>query len=216
MMTAIWLERRELGMTARILIVDDHEIVREGIRMLISRSRPEWEICGEAANGSDAVEAIKNLKPDVVVLDITMPGLSGLEVASQVTKLDLGSRVLMFTMHESEMLHGEVRRTGAQGYVLKSQAARDLIRAIDTLLAGGSFFDGPQSVSTGPGNDRERGPGKPGFGMVPNRRHRVRRSVCAHARCSPVRRKSPFSSPCGQAYSARNFWGTSFAARRAG
>jgi DNA-binding NarL/FixJ family response regulator len=127
-------------MPARILIADDHEIVREGIRMLISRSRPEWEICGEAANGNDAMEAIKSLKPDVVVLDITMPGMSGLEVSSHVTKLDLASRVLIFTMHESEMLPGEVRRTGAQGYVLKSQAARDLIRAIDALLAGGTFF----------------------------------------------------------------------------
>ena len=127
-------------MPARILIADDHEIVREGIRMLISRSRPEWEICGEAANGKDAMEAIQRLKPDVVVLDITMPGMSGLEVSSQVTKLDLASRVLIFTMHESEMLPGEVRRTGAQGYVLKSQAARDLIRAIDALLAGGTFF----------------------------------------------------------------------------
>jgi DNA-binding NarL/FixJ family response regulator len=127
-------------MPARILIADDHEIVREGIRMLISRSRPEWEICGEAANGSEAMEAIKSLKPDVVVLDITMPGMSGLEVSSQVTKLDLASRVLIFTMHESEMLPGEVRRTGAQGYVLKSQAARDLIRAIDALLEGGTFF----------------------------------------------------------------------------
>jgi DNA-binding NarL/FixJ family response regulator len=127
-------------MPARILIADDHEIVREGIRMLISRSRPQWEICGEAANGNVAMEAIKSLKPDVVVLDITMPGMSGLEVSSQVTKLGLASRVLIFTMHESEMLPGEVRRTGAQGYVLKSQAARDLIRAIDALLEGGSFF----------------------------------------------------------------------------
>jgi DNA-binding NarL/FixJ family response regulator len=127
-------------MPARILIADDHEIVREGIRMLISRSRPEWEICGEAANGSEAMQAIKVLKPDVVVLDITMPGMSGLEVSSQVTRLDLASRVLIFTMHESETLPGEVRRTGAQGYVLKSQAARDLIRAIDALLEGGTFF----------------------------------------------------------------------------
>jgi DNA-binding NarL/FixJ family response regulator len=179
-------------MSARILLVDDHEIVREGIRMLISRSRPEWEICGEAANGNDAVEAIKNLKPDVVVLDITMPGLSGLEVASQVTKLNLGSRVLMFTMHESEMLHGEVRRTGAQGYVLKSQAARDLIRAIDTLLAGGSFF-GPQSVSTPPGGRREKGPGEPGLGMVHRRARLFRRSAGTLRLRNPGPLDEPFS-----------------------
>ena len=73
-------------MSARILIVDDHEIVREGIRTLIVRSRPDWEICGEASDGEQAVKAIVALKPDVVVLDITMPKLSGLEAASQIAK----------------------------------------------------------------------------------------------------------------------------------
>ncbi|MCU1297194.1 MAG: DNA-binding response regulator [Acidobacteriaceae bacterium] len=127
--------------------------------MLIARSRPEWEICGEAANGNEALEAIKSLKPDVVVLDITMPGMSGLEVAAKVATLDVGSRVLMFTMHESEMLPSEVLKAGAQGYVLKSQATRDLIRAIDTLLAGDTFF-GPESVSE-PGSGTRSSQGAP-------------------------------------------------------
>jgi DNA-binding NarL/FixJ family response regulator len=127
-------------MTARILIVDDHEIVREGIRTLISRSRPEWVICGEASDGERAIEAVKTLKPDAVILDITMPGMSGLRVSSQIAKLGLGCRVLIFTMHESERLSAEVRKAGAQGHVLKSQAARDLIRAIEELLSGGTFF----------------------------------------------------------------------------
>jgi CheY-like chemotaxis protein len=127
----------------RILIADDHEIVREGIKTLIARSRPEWEICGEAINGQQAIEASKTLKPDVLVLDITMPVMSGLEAASNITALGLGCRILMFTMHESERLIVEVRQAGAQGFVLKSQAARDLIRAIDRLVAGGTFF-GPE------------------------------------------------------------------------
>jgi len=127
-------------MPARILIVDDHEIVREGIRTLIVRSRPDWEICGEASDGEQAVKAIVALKPDVVVLDITMPKLSGLEAAAQIGKIGLRSRVLMFTMHESERLSIEVRQAKAQGFVLKSQAARDLIRAIVCLLSGGTFF----------------------------------------------------------------------------
>lgn len=127
-------------MSVKIAIVDDHEIVREGIKTLIARSRPEWEISGEAANGEQAIEICKTLKPDVIVLDITMPGLSGLEAASKVAELGLGCRVLMFTMHESERLSTEVRQAGAQGVVLKSQAARDLIRAIERLLAGGTFF----------------------------------------------------------------------------
>jgi DNA-binding NarL/FixJ family response regulator len=116
---------------ARILIVDDHEIVREGIRTLLTRSRPQWQICGEA---------VKSLKPDVVILDVTMPVMSGLEAAPRIAALGLGSRILIFTMHQSETFISEVRNTGAQGYVVKSQASRDLILAIDSLLAGGTFF----------------------------------------------------------------------------
>jgi DNA-binding NarL/FixJ family response regulator len=127
-------------MPARILIADDHEIVREGIRNLITKSHRDWEICGEATDGEQAVKAIAALKPDVVVLDITMPKMSGLEAAAQIARLGLHSRVLMFTMHESERLNVEVRQARAQGFVLKSQAARDLIRAVDCLLGGGTFF----------------------------------------------------------------------------
>ena len=127
-------------MAARILIVDDHEIVREGIRTLIDRSRSDWEICGEATNGEEAIEVTKTLKPDIIVLDITMPGMSGLEAARRIAKLGLGCRILMFTMHDSDRLTIEARQAQAQGLVLKSQAARDLIRAIERLLAGGTFF----------------------------------------------------------------------------
>jgi DNA-binding NarL/FixJ family response regulator len=125
---------------AKILIVDDHEIVREGIRTLITRSRPGWTIVGEASSGVQAIEMCEALNPDVMVLDITMPGMSGLEAASRIAASDLECRILMFTMHESERLSSEVRQAGAQGFVLKSQAARDLIRAIDCLLGGGTFF----------------------------------------------------------------------------
>jgi DNA-binding NarL/FixJ family response regulator len=128
------------GVGARIVIVDDHEIVREGIRGLIGKSRPEWEICGEATNGKDAIEVCRTLKPDVMILDITMPGMSGLEAASRMAQMGLGCRLLMFTMHESERLTNDVRESGAQGLVLKTRAASDLIRAIDCLLVGGTFF----------------------------------------------------------------------------
>jgi DNA-binding NarL/FixJ family response regulator len=133
----------EEAMPARILIADDHEIVLEGIRTLVGRSRREWEICGEARNGKEAVEMVKTLKPDIAVLDITMPVLSGLRAAIEICKSDVNCKVLMFTMHESDRLDVEVREAGAQGYVLKSQAARDLIRAIDYLLAGDTFFGAP-------------------------------------------------------------------------
>ena len=130
-------------MAAKILIVDDHEIVREGIRTLIERSGRGWQICGEAENSEQAIEKAQSLKPDVIVLDITMPGVSGLTAAARISALKLPGRILMFTMHESDRLATEVRLVGAHGVVLKSQAARDLIRAIDCLLAGETFF-GPE------------------------------------------------------------------------
>jgi DNA-binding NarL/FixJ family response regulator len=128
-------------MAAKILIVDDHDVVRQGVRSIISRARPHWEICGEASNGQEAVKATLDLQPDVVVLDVTMPVMNGLEAASRIVKNGVRSRVLILTMHESERLYSDVREVGAHGYVQKSQAGRDLIRAIDTLLAGGTFFE---------------------------------------------------------------------------
>lgn len=126
-------------MNPKILIVDDHEIVREGIRTLLGRSRPGWEICGEAPNASEALEKVKSLDPDIVILDITMPGMSGLEAAARMNKLGIRAKVLIFTMHDSQRLAKEVRDVGARGYVLKSQAARDLVQAIERILAGGTF-----------------------------------------------------------------------------
>jgi DNA-binding NarL/FixJ family response regulator len=134
-------------MTAKILIVDDHEIVREGIRTLLTRARPEWEICGEATNGQSAIEAVHRLKPDLVILDVTMPVMNGLEAAPRIVRVSPACRVLIFTMHQSETFAAEVRSSGAQGYVVKSQAARDLVTAIDSLLAGGTFFSAIDSTS---------------------------------------------------------------------
>ena len=128
-------------MSAKILIVDDHEIVREGVRTLLERLRPDWEICGQAASGDEGVKAAENLQPDIVVLDITMPGMSGLEAATRIAAMGLACRVLIFTMHDSMGIEGEVRRAGGHGYVVKSQAARDLVHAIDQLLGGGTFFE---------------------------------------------------------------------------
>ena len=136
-------------MAARIVIADDHEIVREGIRTLIDRSRPEWDICGEATNGEEAIEAVKSLKPDVIVLDITMPRMSGLEAAPRIAKLGVGCRVLMFTMHDSERLASEVRNAQAQGLVLKSQAARDLIQRLSACSREALFL--PRAIAQSSG-----------------------------------------------------------------
>ena len=131
-------------MEARILIVDDHEVLREGMKSLLAKARPEWQVCGEATDGEQAVELVSGLKPDIVILDISMPGMSGLEAAGVMRKKGINTPFLIFTTHDSDRLEAEVRKAGAQGYVLKSQAARNLVLAIDALLSGGTFFGPPQ------------------------------------------------------------------------
>jgi two-component system invasion response regulator UvrY len=133
-------ENASLHLNARVVIADDHDIVREGIRRILTRLRPTWEICGETGNGEESIRLVSALKPNVVVLDITMPGMSGLEAARQIAKMKLGCRILIFTVHDSDWLMSEIRDTGAHGYVQKSQVARDLVTAIECLLAGGTFF----------------------------------------------------------------------------
>jgi two-component system, NarL family, nitrate/nitrite response regulator NarL len=127
-------------MGPRILIVDDHQIVRRGVPTLLADMRPEWEVCGEAGDAEEALKAIQTLEPDLTVVDITMPGASGLELASRVRDLHLSSKMVLFTMHRSERLDIDVRAAGAQGYVLKSQAANDLVDAIEPILARGTFY----------------------------------------------------------------------------
>jgi len=126
--------------SARILIVDDHPLIRQGIRIVL-RTRPHWEICGEATNGRDAVRLFKKLRPDISIVDISMPGISGLEAAQKITGLDPNAKVLFFTMHESAELSASVRNVGARGVVVKSQAGRVLIDAIECILDGGMYFN---------------------------------------------------------------------------
>jgi len=127
---------------ARILIVDDHYVVRQGVRSILS-ARPEWEVCGEAANGQEAIQATIAERPDVVLMDITMPGMSGLEAARRITGMSLGSAVVVLTMHDFAALAKDIRKAGVKGYVQKARAGRDLIDAIDAVLHGGSFYEAP-------------------------------------------------------------------------
>ena len=142
-------------MPARILVADDHEVVRQGIRMILE-ARPDWEICGEAENGQEAIRLAAELRPDVIIMDITMPVMSGLEAAKELSELRLPSRILIFTMHESKTLDASVRKAGAHGYVVKSRASRDLIEALERLLSGGTFFDDASSSV-----EKEKREGKP-------------------------------------------------------
>src|SRR5678816_2469476 len=123
----------------RILLADDHDVVRRGLREQLS-GHDGWEICGEATNGREAVAMALKLKPDVVVLDLSMPELNGLEATRQIRRELPRTEVLIFTMHETEQLIREVLAAGARGYVLKSDAGRQLTSAVEALSHRKPFF----------------------------------------------------------------------------
>ncbi len=123
----------------RILVADDHEVVRLGVRSLLE-AHPDWEVIAEASDGRDAVEKAGQLRPDVVILDIGMPNLNGLQATRQILRSHPGSRVLILTMHDTEQVVREVLDAGARGYVLKSDADRDLVGAVEALEENRTFF----------------------------------------------------------------------------
>lgn len=126
-------------MALRILVADDHAVVRQGICSLL-KSNPGWEVCGEATDGRQAVEMAKSLKPDMVILDIGMPALNGLDATRQILADSPDQRVLILTMSDSEELVREVLRAGARGFVLKSDAVKDLVAAVQALQSRRPFF----------------------------------------------------------------------------
>src|SRR5262249_59416879 len=123
----------------RLLVADDHEIVRKGLRSLLE-AQPGWEVTAEACDGREAVQKAKEIKPDVAVLEIGMPALNGLEAARQMIKNDARAKILILTMHDSDPLIREVLDAGARGYVLKSDASRDLVTAINAVRSNKTFF----------------------------------------------------------------------------
>jgi len=116
----------------RILVADDHELVRRGIRALLE-IEPGWRVCAEAANGRDAVEMATATRPDVAILDISMPELNGVEATRQIRRAVPQCQILILTMHESEQVLREALVAGARGFVLKSDAGRNLVAAVDAL-----------------------------------------------------------------------------------
>ena len=119
-------------MTIRILLVDDHPIVRQGLKTLLE-GHSGWEVIGEAADGAEAVEKAKNLSPDVMVLDVTMPRMNGLEACRLLRQECPGLEILFVTQHDSPQMMREALEAGARGYVVKSNAARDLLAAVDAV-----------------------------------------------------------------------------------
>jgi len=131
----------------RILIADDHEVVRQGVRAVLE-AEPAWIVCGEASSGREAVAMAVALRPEVVVLDISMPELNGLEATRQIRGV-VPAKILILTVHESDQVVAEVLDAGADGYVLKTDAGRKLVEAIRALLQNQRFFtERVQAVAT--------------------------------------------------------------------
>ena len=123
----------------RILLGDDHTLVRQGFRKILE-VRPDWEVVGEVDNGRDAVREAASLKPDVVVLDIGMPLLNGIDSTAQIVRRFPNTQILILSMHADEAYVTQALKAGARGYLLKDSADTELIRAISAVAAGKSFF----------------------------------------------------------------------------
>jgi DNA-binding NarL/FixJ family response regulator len=123
----------------RILIADDHEVVRRGLAALL-QAQEGWEVCAEASDGREAVEKAKQLKPDFVILDIGMPNLNGLAATRQLAQYDPNFKIIVLTITDSDQVIREALDAGARGFVLKSDAVRDLVSAIEALQRGQMFF----------------------------------------------------------------------------
>ena len=126
-------------MSLTILIADDHEVVRQGVRAVLE-AQPEWRVIAEADTGRAAVEAALRHRPGVTVMDITMPELNGLEATREILKVAPQLQILILSLHDSEPLVREVLASGARGYLLKSDASRDLVTAVDSLSQHKIFF----------------------------------------------------------------------------
>ena len=123
----------------RILVADDHEVMRMGLRNLLE-SVPSWSVYAEAANGNEAVEIALLSSPDIIIMDITMPEMNGLEAAARIAAERSDIPIIMFSLHLSEDVMSRFKTGSVRGAVAKSEAARDLLDAVRTVLAGGTFF----------------------------------------------------------------------------
>ncbi|HEY6905291.1 MAG TPA: response regulator transcription factor, partial [Candidatus Acidoferrales bacterium] len=124
----------------RVLVADDHEVTRHGVVSLLA-DQPDIEVCGEAQDGLEAVAKTRELKPDLVILDLTMPQLGGFAAAYEIRKMDVSPKLLIFTTHFYPTLEESVRSARCDGYVLKGGASRDLLRGIRAVLGGDKFYN---------------------------------------------------------------------------
>jgi len=123
----------------RILLADDHDLTRSGLRYLLEK-QSGWTVCGEASNGRLAVEMSDKLRPDVAILDMSMPELNGLEATRQILQRQPSTKILIYTMHETERIIVDVLEAGARGVVLKSDAGDNMVAAVESVVKGRRFF----------------------------------------------------------------------------
>jgi two-component system response regulator NreC len=122
----------------RVIVVDDHAVIRRGVQGIL-QAFPEWELCGEAENGQEAIRLAEALKPDIIIMDVSMPELNGLEATRIIHNILPNTKILLLTLHSStELLHSAFR-AGARGYVLKSDAEQELVRALNVLAGNGTY-----------------------------------------------------------------------------
>jgi DNA-binding NarL/FixJ family response regulator len=122
----------------RVLIADDHAVIRRGVHWILQAS-PEWELCGEAENGEDAVRLAEELKPEIIIMDVSMPGMNGVEAARAIRRKSPEARILLLTLHASIELIRSAFRAGVRGYVLKSDAEEDLVHALGVVFRDGTY-----------------------------------------------------------------------------
>jgi DNA-binding NarL/FixJ family response regulator len=125
--------------TLRIMIADDHDLVRRGLKMLLE-SHPGWKVCAEAHSGREAVAMAEEFKPDIAIMDISMPELNGIEAARKVKKISPNTEMLILSMHHTDQLVREIIETGAKGYIIKSDSDRSLVAAVEALAVHKPFF----------------------------------------------------------------------------
>lgn len=122
----------------RVLIVDDHAFIRRGVQSIL-QSFPEWELCGEAGSGTDAIPLVSSLNPDVVLMDVTMPGMNGIDATRIIRSSHPEVKIVLLTLHESSEILRSGFRAGANGYLLKADAEEELLKAMRVVVGGGSY-----------------------------------------------------------------------------
>jgi two-component system response regulator NreC len=158
----------------RVFLVDDHTVVRQGLRRILE-SDDEIEIVGEAGDGRTAIDLVQKLRPHVVVMDVAMPELNGIEATRQILKRVEGAKILVLSMHGDDVYVRQALKAGARGYLLKDSEDLDLIKAVKAIRAGGSFFSPPVSkvVLSGYLGDKAEGAEEDGVARLTDREREV-------------------------------------------